>query len=61
MGRFQLELIYLYFPPFDGKTVENKGKLILIDQGWRQEVWASIPGMRIDLVECGLVPVDKCS
>ena len=48
MGRFQLELIYLYFPPsfhqtvvvsvlrtgqiqqlFDGKTVENKGKLIL--------------------------------
>ena len=58
MGRFQLELIYLYFPPsfhqkvdvsvlldircynnerptglkqqlFDGKTVENKGKLII--------------------------------
>ena len=36
MGRFQLELIYLYFLPsfcqkqlFDGKTVENKGKLIL--------------------------------
>ena len=43
MGRFQLELIYLYFPPsfhqittnnnkqqlFDGRTVENKGKLIL--------------------------------
>ena len=44
MGRFQLELIYLYFPPsfhqtvvvsgqkeqlFDGNTVENKGKLIL--------------------------------
>ena len=40
MGRFQLELIYLYFPSsfhqtgqnqqlFDGKTVENKGKLIL--------------------------------
>ena len=29
MGRFQLELIYLYFPPCDGKTVENKGKLIL--------------------------------
>jgi hypothetical protein len=43
MGRFQLELIYLYFPPsfhqivvasgqkqqlFDGRTVENKGKLI---------------------------------
>ena len=27
MGRFQLELIYLYFPP--GTTVENKGKLIL--------------------------------
>ena len=36
MRRFQLELIYLYFPPsfhqllFDGNTVENKGKLILI-------------------------------
>ena len=43
MGRFQLELIYLYFPPpshllyviicmyiIDGTTVENKGKLILI-------------------------------
>jgi hypothetical protein len=49
MGRFQLELIYLYFPPsfhqtvvynnerptgqkqqlFDGRTVENKSKLIL--------------------------------
>jgi len=33
MGRFQLELIYLYFPPSfnlsDGKTVGNKGKLIL--------------------------------
>ena len=34
MGRFQLELIYLYFPPssyliLDGTTVENKGKLIL--------------------------------
>ena len=34
MERFQLELIYLYFPPslhqiFDGETVENKGKLIL--------------------------------
>ena len=45
MGRFQLELIYLYFPPSfhltvgcfcplglslsDGRTVENKGKLIL--------------------------------
>ena len=34
MGRFQLELIYLYFPPtshliLDGMTVENKGKLIL--------------------------------
>ena len=27
MGRFQLESIYLYFPP--GTTVENKGKLIL--------------------------------
>ena len=26
MGRFQLELINLYFPPL---TVENKGKLIL--------------------------------
>ena len=46
MERFQLELIYLYFPPsfrqivvvstgqkqlFDGNTVENKGKLILND------------------------------
>ena len=38
MGRFQLELVYLYFPPsfhltvvsVDGTTVENKGKLILI-------------------------------
>ena len=35
MGRFQLQLIYLYFPPsshliyIDGTTVENKGKLIL--------------------------------
>ena len=34
MGRFQLELIYPYFPPsyiliLDGTTVENKGKLIL--------------------------------
>ena len=38
MGRFQLELIYLYFPPssqdrnihiLDGTTVENKDKLIL--------------------------------
>ena len=36
MGRFQLELIYLYFTPLfrrqqllDGTTVENKGKLIL--------------------------------
>ena len=35
MRRFQLELIYLYFPPsshlvyLDGTTVENKGKLIL--------------------------------
>ena len=28
MGRFQLELIYLYFPP----TLENKGKLILIEK-----------------------------
>jgi hypothetical protein len=31
-GRFQLELIYLYFPPsiiIDGTAVENKGKLIL--------------------------------
>jgi len=27
MGRFQLELIYLYL--LDGTTVENKGKLIL--------------------------------
>ena len=38
MGRFQLELIYLYFPPssiiLDGTTVENKGKLILIELGW---------------------------
>ena len=37
MERFQLELIYLYFPPssihiLDGTTVENKGKLIL--SGW---------------------------
>ena len=31
MGRFQLELIYLYFPLFDGRTVENKGKLILTE------------------------------
>ena len=36
MGRFQLELIYLYFPPsshlvLDGTTVENKGKLIHMD------------------------------
>jgi hypothetical protein len=36
MGRFQLELIYLYFPPYiyihiiDGTTVENKDKLIII-------------------------------
>jgi hypothetical protein len=49
MRRFQLELIYLYFPPSfhltviatkglqdrnnllsDGRTVENKGKLILM-------------------------------
>ena len=35
MGRFQLESIYLYFPPSSqlveaGTTVENKGKLILI-------------------------------
>jgi hypothetical protein len=36
MGRFQLELIYLYFPPSSilasilaGTTVQNKGKLIL--------------------------------
>ena len=38
MGGFQLELIYLYFPPsfhlpvrylLDGKTVEKKGELIL--------------------------------
>jgi hypothetical protein len=38
MGRFQLESIYLYFPPSSqerntniiaGTTVENKGKLIL--------------------------------
>ena len=33
MGIFQLELIYLYFPPsfllLDGRTVENKGKLTL--------------------------------
>ena len=28
MGRFQLELIYLYFPP---SSVENKGKLFLND------------------------------
>ena len=37
MGRFQFELIYLYFLPsfhltdgkmLDGRTVENKGKLI---------------------------------
>jgi hypothetical protein len=29
MGRFQLELIYLYFPPSShGTMVENKGKLI---------------------------------
>ena len=30
MGRFQLELIYPYFPLFyyDGKTVENKGKFV---------------------------------
>jgi hypothetical protein len=40
MGRFQLELIYLYFPPsshqniqiFDGTTEEKKGKLILLIQ-----------------------------
>ena len=36
MGRFQLESIYLYFPPSStnitaGTTVENKGKLILMD------------------------------
>ena len=35
MGRFQLELIYLYFPPSfhltDGSTVENKRKLILTE------------------------------
>ena len=33
MGIFQLKLIYLYFPLsfhlLDGRTVENKGKLIL--------------------------------
>ena len=34
MGIFQLESIYLYFPPYlyikiAGTTVENKGKLIL--------------------------------
>ena len=37
MGRFQLELIYIFHRPsikqkqqlFDGRTVENKGKLIL--------------------------------
>ena len=34
MGRFQLESIYLYFPPSSqhiiaGTTVKNKGKLIL--------------------------------
>ena len=33
MGRFQIELIYLYFPLsfhlIDGRTVENKGKLII--------------------------------
>ena len=29
MGRFQLELIYLYFYLLDGTTEENKGKLIL--------------------------------
>ena len=39
MGRSQLESIYLYFPPSShlliniiaGTTVENKGKLILVD------------------------------
>jgi len=51
MGRFQLELIYLYFPPsfhlivvvsvlkqqlLDGRTVENKGKLILIVPEFRK-------------------------
>jgi hypothetical protein len=35
MGRFQLELIYIYFPPsfhltvLEERTVENKGKSIL--------------------------------
>ena len=28
-GRFQLELFFLYFFLLDGRTVENKGKLIL--------------------------------
>ena len=33
MGRFQLESIYLYFPPSSqaGTTVENKGKFIAVD------------------------------
>ena len=35
MGRFQLELIYLYFPP----TVENKGKLILKEIGVNTRNW----------------------
>ena len=44
MGRFLLELIYLYFPPsfrqqlFGGRTVENKGKLIVI-QYIRKIIW----------------------
>ena len=42
MGRFQLELIYFTFifhrlsiKQFDGKTVENKGKLILTETSHR--------------------------
>ena len=49
MGRIQLELIYLYFPPsshlvvLDGTTVENKGKLILTNRSiWKQDPEANI-------------------
>ena len=41
MGRFQLELIYLYFPPsfHHGRTVENVGKLILIISRLKIVAW----------------------
>ena len=50
MGRFQLELIYLYFPPsshlYHGTTVEIKGKLILTGRTNNNTILKNSPDLK---------------